>query len=258
MRAMPAVSTMRSPAIPSLPGNTPRSRKSTPRPFISMKASVHRPRAPCRSCSRRSMPSRRAIRRVAQSLRADLGVFRQALAADTGLVGEPGRAGAIVADRRDRRGAGEEPERYIPDRVVEHERARHPRFGGGSAAARAGGVRARRPRRRHHRAARQLSGFDVDGAKGGTFRLQFGNKPMTKDEIANLINLPPKKLKKSQGHLNVRRPSATHHLWERLSLPIEAVFGASAHPPKRPYGLTRPVVPPDGSFVFVGYFGRFA
>ena len=28
----------------------------------------------------------------------------------------------------------------------------------------------------------------VDGARGGMFRLQFGNRPMTKDEIAGLIN----------------------------------------------------------------------
>jgi anti-sigma factor RsiW len=28
----------------------------------------------------------------------------------------------------------------------------------------------------------------VDGAKGGMFRLQFGNKPMTKDEIAGLMS----------------------------------------------------------------------
>jgi hypothetical protein len=28
----------------------------------------------------------------------------------------------------------------------------------------------------------------VDGAKGGLFRLQFGNKPMTKDEIAGLMS----------------------------------------------------------------------
>lgn len=48
------------------------------------------------------------------------------------------------------------------------------------------------------------------------------------------------------------RPSRDQCMWERLSSPIEAVFGASAHPPKRPYGLTRPAVPPDGSFVLVG------
>ena len=47
----------------------------------------------------------------------------------------------------------------------------------------------------------------------------------------------------------MRRPFRDQYMWERLSLPIEAVFGASAHPPKRPYSLTRPVVPPDGSFV---------
>jgi anti-sigma factor RsiW len=28
----------------------------------------------------------------------------------------------------------------------------------------------------------------IDGAKGGMFRLQFGNKPMTKDEIADLMS----------------------------------------------------------------------
>jgi hypothetical protein len=28
----------------------------------------------------------------------------------------------------------------------------------------------------------------VDGGKGGMFRLQFGNKPMTKEEIANLMS----------------------------------------------------------------------
>lgn len=28
----------------------------------------------------------------------------------------------------------------------------------------------------------------VDGVKGGMFRLQFGNKPMTNDEVASLIS----------------------------------------------------------------------
>jgi hypothetical protein len=28
----------------------------------------------------------------------------------------------------------------------------------------------------------------IDGAKGGLFRLQFGNRPMTKDEVAGLLN----------------------------------------------------------------------
>ena len=48
----------------------------------------------------------------------------------------------------------------VPDGIVEHERADHPRLGTGSAAARAGAVRAGRTRRRYHRAARQLSGLD--------------------------------------------------------------------------------------------------
>ena len=45
-------------------------------------------------------------------------------------------------------------------------------------------------------------------------------------------------------------------MWERLSLPIEAVTARAPIHPKRPYGLTRPVVPPDGSFVSGAYFGR--
>jgi hypothetical protein len=44
----------------------------------------------------------------------------------------------------------------------------------------------------------------------------------------------PKKLKKSQHRLNVPQPFRDKWLWERLSLPIEAVFGASAHPPQAP------------------------
>ena len=66
---------------------------------------------------------------VAQYLGADRRIFRKPVAADAGLVGEPRRAGAVVAGRRDRRGAGEEPARLVPDRVVEHERARHPIVG---------------------------------------------------------------------------------------------------------------------------------
>ena len=44
------------------------------------------------------------------------------------------------------------------------------------------------------------------------------------------------------------RPLPRHNICgSGYPLPIEAVFGASAHPPQaRPYGLTRPVVPPTG------------
>ena len=51
---------------------------------------------------------------------ADIGIFRKAVAADAGLVGEPRRGGAAVAGRRDRRGADEEPDRLVPDRLAQH------------------------------------------------------------------------------------------------------------------------------------------
>jgi hypothetical protein len=88
------------------------------------------------------------------------------------------------------------------------------------------------------------------------------SRPQTKPTAPPRNNfrprLLPKKLKKSLGDLNVWRPFCDQDRWEWLSLPIEAVFGASAHPPKRPYGLTRPVVPPDGSFVFARISGTSA
>ncbi len=43
-----------------------------------------------------------------------------------------------------------------------------------------------------------------------------------------------KKLKKSPARLNVSPSCCDQCGWERLSLPIEAVFGASAHPPQAP------------------------
>jgi hypothetical protein len=83
------------------------------------------------------------------------------------------------------------------------------------------------------------------------------SRPQTKPTAPPRNNfrpkLLPKKLKKSLGDLNVWRPFRDQDRWEWLSLPIEAVFGASAHPPQRPYGLTRPVVPPDGSFVLPAF-----
>jgi hypothetical protein len=105
-------------------------------------------------------PSARAMVGVAQPLGANCRILREPVAADAGLVGEPWRGGAVVAGRRDRRGAGEEPKRSVPGSIAEHECAHHPRFGAGSAAARAGAVRAGRARRRHHGTARQLSGLD--------------------------------------------------------------------------------------------------
>ena len=75
-----------------------------------------------------------------------------------------GAVAAAVAGRRDRRGADEEPDRFVPDRFAEPERAvraDHPRSRcAPCAAARAGAVCAGSAHRRHHRAARQLSGLD--------------------------------------------------------------------------------------------------
>src|SRR6202043_3187033 len=55
---------------------------------------------------------------------------------------------------------------------------------------------------------------------------------------------PDKRVKKTAVGLNVRRPPATNSVWERLSLPIEAVFGASAHPPQAPIWLYPSGCPP--------------
>jgi hypothetical protein len=50
--------------------------------------------------------------------------------------------------------------------------------------------------------------------------------------------------------LNVRRPFRDEYVWERLSLPIEAVFGASAHPPQAPIWLDPSGCPPGRVFRF--------
>jgi hypothetical protein len=70
--------------------------------------------------------------------------------------------------------------------------------------------------------------------------------------------IPAKKLKKSQGDLNVRRPFRDQHRWERLSLPIEAVFGASAHPPQAPIWLDPSGCPPGRVFRFARISGATA
>src|SRR5437899_3648612 len=46
-------------------------------------------------------------------------------------------------------------------------------------------------------------------------------------------------------------------MWERLSLPIGCIRRERPSTPSAPYGLTRPVVPPDGSFISgTGFVGR--
>ncbi len=117
-----------------------------------------------------------------------LRVFRQPVAAHAGLVGEPRRAGAAAAGRRDRRGAGEEPARLVPDRVAQHERAHHPRRLGPEAPPRALVRFAPDARVADITALLDSYQASIVDTRGGMFRLQFGNKAMPKDEIAGLMN----------------------------------------------------------------------
>ena len=61
--------------------------------------------------------------------------------------------------------------------------------------------------------------------------------------------LLPKRLKKLTAALNAQRAcSDTMHVGAETPSPWLYPARAPIHP-KRPYGLTRPVVPPDGSFI---------
>jgi hypothetical protein len=62
-------------------------------------------------------------------------------------------------------------------------------------------------------------------------------------------------LKKSAAVLNVRSTCCDLSMWERLTPPHRLYSARAPIHPKRPYGLTRPVVPPDGSFLFCNLFG---
>ena len=114
-------------------------------------------------------------------------IFRQPVAAHAGLVGQSRRTGAVAAGRRDRRGAGQEPAaRDVPDRLAEHQRAHHPLDGAGSAA-RAGQFA---PDARVADITALLDSYQASivDARGGMFRLQFGTRAMSKDELAGLMN----------------------------------------------------------------------
>jgi len=156
-----------------------------------MRAWARRPRAPCRSCLRQSMASRSASRRCHQGCRRHLRVFREAVTADAGLVGEPWRDRAVAAGRRDRRGAGEESNIVVPDRVARHEReerADYPRPRGATPTRLL--VRFT-PDARVADITALLDNYQaaiVDGAKGGLFRLQFGNGTMGKNDVAALMS----------------------------------------------------------------------
>ena len=119
-------------------------------------------------------------------------ILCQPFAAHAGLVGEPWRGGAAAAGRRDRRGADEEPDRPFQTASLslnEPSRAHHPRSRRRAAPPRA--LVRFAPEARIADITALLDTYQasiVDGAKGGMFRLQFGNKAMSKDEAAGLMN----------------------------------------------------------------------
>ena len=78
---------------------------------------------------------------------------------------------------------------HVPDGVAEHERARHPRISAPEAPPRA--LVRFAPDARVTDITALLDSYQasiIDGARAGMFRLQFGNRPMTKDEIAGLMS----------------------------------------------------------------------
>ena len=98
-----------------------------------------------------------------------------------------GARGAAAAGRRDRRGADEEPDRFVPDRLAEPERAVAPITRDLGAAAPPRALVRFAPEARIADITALLDNYQasiVDGAKGGMFRLQFGNRAMGKDEVA--------------------------------------------------------------------------
>ena len=77
----------------------------------------------------------------------------------------------------------------VPDRVAEHQRADHPRPRAAAAPPRA--LVRFAPDARVADITALLDSYQasiVDGAKGGMFRLQFGNRAMSKDEVAGLMS----------------------------------------------------------------------
>src|SRR3954452_12021074 len=69
---------------------------------------------------------------------------------------------------------------------------------------------------------------------------------------------PRQEVKKSTDVLNVPRGCCDLSMWERLIPPHRLYSARAPIHPKRPYGLTRPVVPPDGSFLFSTAFPIFS
>ena len=118
-------------------------------------------------------------------------ILRQPVAAHAGLVGEPRRARAAAAGRRDRRGADEEPARDLPDRFA-YRSARRSRASLEPAPARA--LVRFTPEARVADITALLDSYQasiIGDAKGGMFRLQF-DKAMGRDELAALLGRLPR------------------------------------------------------------------
>jgi len=164
-------------------------RKNTPRPSRSMRASARRPRARCISCLRRSTPNCAQAVGVAQDLHGNRGNFSRACrrarwlirrhSARWPLLLQAGVIGAFLASSR--------PGRFKPRRLSGREGNRRP-FARAETAPRALVRFAPDARIADITAfldANQAS--IIDSSQGGMFRLQFGDKPMSRQETASLM-----------------------------------------------------------------------
>ena len=125
-------------------------------------------------------------------LGAGLGILHQAFAADAGLVGEPRRRAAAVAGRRDRRGADEEPDRFVPDRFAEPERAVRARSPAISAPrrrrARWCGLRRKRASPTSPRCSTIIRPRSSMAPRAACSGCSSATARMSKDEVAGLMS----------------------------------------------------------------------
>ena len=190
---MHAVSRTRSPAIPSLPGNTPSSARNMPRRSASTRAWVRRPRAPWQKlfAAIDEEPVRKPSLSVSLSARiseffARLSPRTLAWSASLGAVALLLQAGVIGAVLMKNQTASFQTASLS---MNEPSSAPITRDLASSAAPTRALVRFA-PEARIADITALLDNYQasiVDGAKGGMFRLQFGNKAMSKDEAAGLL-----------------------------------------------------------------------
>ena len=190
---MHAASRTRSPAIPSLPGNMPSSAKNMPRRSASTRAWVRRPRAPWQKlfAAIDEEPVRKPSLSVSLSARiseffARLSPRTLAWSASLGAVALLLQAGVIGAVLMKNQTASFQTASLS---LNEPSSAPITRDLASSAAPTRALVRFA-PEARIADITALLDNYQasiVDGAKGGMFRLQFGNKAMSKDEAAGLL-----------------------------------------------------------------------